>query len=115
MKTHSAAAGVQQRVLCELPAMQQCWGLGVLLPAALRRLADWLPAAAVHVLCAPPAAVGEDELRHSLGLATHTTGKGKIALDPNTRAIEVFMCSVVSWGEGGVLARAWVGRAAAGL
>lgn len=41
-------------------------------------------------------AVGEDELRHSLGLATCTTGKGKVALDPNTRAIEVFMCSVVS-------------------
>jgi hypothetical protein len=40
--------------------------------------------------------VGEDELRHSLGLATCTTGKGKVALDPNTRAIEVFMCSVVS-------------------
>jgi hypothetical protein len=42
------------------------------------------------------AAVGEEELRHSLGLAAHTTGKGKVALDPNTRPIEVFMCSVVS-------------------
>lgn len=41
-------------------------------------------------------AVGEEELRHSLGLAAHTTGKGKVALDPNTRPIEVFMCSVVS-------------------
>jgi hypothetical protein len=45
------------------------------------------------VLCC---AVGEDELRHSLGLAAHTTGKGKVVLDPNTRPIEVFMCSVVS-------------------
>eukprot|EP00882_Tetradesmus_deserticola_P031040 GHRQ01035083.1.p1 GENE.GHRQ01035083.1~~GHRQ01035083.1.p1 ORF type:complete len:144 (-),score=29.68 GHRQ01035083.1:322-753(-) len=46
--------------------------------------------------CLCGAAVGEDELRHSLGLAAHTTGKGKVALDANTRAIEVFMCSVVS-------------------
>lgn len=44
------------------------------------------------VLCA----VGEDDLRHSLGLATCTTGKGKVQLDANTRALEVFMCSVVS-------------------
>lgn len=43
-----------------------------------------------------PYAVSEDELRHSLGLAGYTTGKGKPALDPNIRAIEVFMCSVVS-------------------
>jgi hypothetical protein len=47
-----------------------------------------------HTVCI--IAVGEDELRHSLGLAAHTTGKGKVALDPNTRPIEVFMCSVVS-------------------
>jgi hypothetical protein len=49
-------------------------------------------AAAVAALCT----VGEDELRHSLGLAAHTTGKGKVTLDPNTRPIEVYMCSVVS-------------------
>eukprot|EP00882_Tetradesmus_deserticola_P001156 GHRQ01001251.1.p1 GENE.GHRQ01001251.1~~GHRQ01001251.1.p1 ORF type:complete len:193 (+),score=67.48 GHRQ01001251.1:190-768(+) len=50
-----------------------------------------------------PYAVGEDELRHSLGLAAHTTGKGKVALDANTRAIEVFMCSVakrMGYGDG---------------
>lgn len=50
-----------------------------------------------------PYAVGEDELRHSLGLATQTTGKGKVALDPNTRPIEVFMCSVarrMGYGDG---------------
>lgn len=49
-----------------------------------------------HVSRFLPHAVAEDELRHSLGLSSHTTGKGKVALDPNTRAIEVFMCSVVS-------------------
>jgi len=49
-----------------------------------------------------PYAVSEDELRHSLGLAGYTTGKGKSSLDPNIRAIEVYMCSVVSgWGGGG--------------
>jgi GTP-binding protein SAR1 len=50
-----------------------------------------------------PYAVGEDELRHSLGLATQTTGKGKVVLDPNTRPIEVFMCSVarrMGYGDG---------------
>lgn len=50
-----------------------------------------------------PYAVGEEELRHSLGLAAHTTGKGKVALDPNTRAIEVYMCSVakrMGYGDG---------------
>jgi|EP00775_Hariotina_reticulata_P004111 GTP-binding protein SAR1 len=50
-----------------------------------------------------PYAVGEDELRHSLGLAAHTTGKGKVTLDPNTRPIEVYMCSVakrMGYGDG---------------
>eukprot|EP00878_Enallax_costatus_P001025 GHUV01001159.1.p1 GENE.GHUV01001159.1~~GHUV01001159.1.p1 ORF type:complete len:193 (+),score=40.48 GHUV01001159.1:149-727(+) len=50
-----------------------------------------------------PYAVGEDELRHSLGLATQTTGKGKVALDANTRPIEVYMCSVarrMGYGDG---------------
>lgn len=50
-----------------------------------------------------PYAVSEDELRHSLGLAGYTTGKGKPALDPNIRAIEVYMCSVakrMGYGEG---------------
>jgi GTP-binding protein SAR1 len=43
-------------------------------------------------------AASEDELRHSLGLANYTTGKGKVNLsDTNIkRPIEVFMCSVVS-------------------
>jgi hypothetical protein len=67
-----------------------------------------------------PYAVSEDELRHSLGLAGYTTGKGKPALDPNIRAIEVFMCSVVrgggargscaAWGWGGVGGLAGRGR-----
>lgn len=39
--------------------------------------------------------MSEDELRHSLGLAGYTTGKGKPALADNIRAIEVYMCSVV--------------------
>ncbi|GBF99174.1 hypothetical protein Rsub_11619 [Raphidocelis subcapitata] len=50
-----------------------------------------------------PYAVSEDELRHSLGLAGYTTGKGKPALDPSIRPIEVFMCSVakrMGYGEG---------------
>eukprot|EP00879_Flechtneria_rotunda_P000853 GHRR01000979.1.p2 GENE.GHRR01000979.1~~GHRR01000979.1.p2 ORF type:complete len:193 (+),score=54.82 GHRR01000979.1:2632-3210(+) len=50
-----------------------------------------------------PYAVGEDDLRHSLGLANLTTGKGKVVLDPNTRPIEVFMCSVakrMGYGDG---------------
>lgn len=41
-------------------------------------------------------------MRHSLGLATCTTGKGKVALDPNTRPIEVYMCSVVSGSREGL-------------
>jgi GTP-binding protein SAR1 len=50
-----------------------------------------------------PYAVSEDDLRHSLGLAGYTTGKGKPALDPNIRPIEVYMCSVakrMGYGEG---------------
>lgn len=50
-----------------------------------------------------PTAASEDELRHCLGLANYTTGKGKVTLDPSTRAIEVYMCSVVKrmgYGEG---------------
>lgn len=50
-----------------------------------------------------PQAVSEDELRHSLGLSQYTTGKGKTMLDTNTRAIEVFMCSVakrMGYGDG---------------
>jgi len=50
-----------------------------------------------------PYAVAEDELRHSLGLSSHTTGKGKVVLDPNSRPIEVFMCSVakrMGYGDG---------------
>ncbi|KXS18024.1 ARF/SAR superfamily [Gonapodya prolifera JEL478] len=41
-----------------------------------------------------PNAVSEEHLRAALGLF-QTTGKGKIQLDPNTRPIEMFMCSVV--------------------
>ena len=40
--------------------------------------------------------MSEDELRHSLGLAGYTTGKGKGNPDSNIRPIEVYMCSVVS-------------------
>lgn len=50
-----------------------------------------------------PYAVSEDELRHGLGLAGYTTGKGKPALDSSLRPIEVFMCSVakrMGYGEG---------------
>ncbi|KAI8465068.1 MAG: sar-type small GTPase [Monoraphidium minutum] len=50
-----------------------------------------------------PYAVSEDDLRHSLGLAGYTTGKGKPALDQNIRPIEVYMCSVakrMGYGEG---------------
>jgi GTP-binding protein SAR1 len=52
-----------------------------------------------------PAAVREEELRHSLNLTNYTTGKGKVNLSdsPNMRPIEVFMCSVVrrmGYGEG---------------
>jgi hypothetical protein len=45
--------------------------------------------------------VSEDELRHGLGLAGYTTGKGKPALDSSLRPIEVFMCSVVGRGSRG--------------
>jgi GTP-binding protein SAR1 len=50
-----------------------------------------------------PYAVSEDELRHSLGLAGYTTGKGKAAPDASIRPIEVFMCSVakrMGYGDG---------------
>ncbi|KAJ3341097.1 COPII coat GTPase [Gonapodya sp. JEL0774] len=40
-----------------------------------------------------PTAVSEEHLRAALGLY-QTTGKGKSQLDPNTRPIEMFMCSV---------------------
>ena len=43
-------------------------------------------------------AASEDELRHALGLASSVTGKGKVDLKdrPDTRPVEIFMCSVVS-------------------
>eukprot|EP01134_Creolimax_fragrantissima_P004793 CFRG4793T1 len=47
-------------------------------------------------------ACSEDDLRLTLGLQGATTGKGKVALN-ETRAIEIFMCSVVKkqgYGEG---------------
>ena len=50
-----------------------------------------------------PHAVSEDELRHGLGLAGYTTGKGKPALADNIRPIEVYMCSVakrMGYGDG---------------
>lgn len=56
-----------------------------------------------------PYAVSEDELRHSLGLAQFTTGKGAAGsggaarLDSGIRPIEVFMCSVakrMGYGDG---------------
>ena len=42
-------------------------------------------------------AASEDELRHALGLASSVTGKGKVDLKdrPDTRPVEIFMCSVV--------------------
>jgi len=60
-----------------------------------------------------PYAVSEDELRHGLGLAQFTTGKGggggggggggAARLDAGIRPIEVFMCSVakrMGYGDG---------------
>jgi GTP-binding protein SAR1 len=56
-----------------------------------------------------PYAVSEDELRHGLGLAQFTTGKGGNGgggggrLDAGIRPIEVFMCSVakrMGYGDG---------------
>ncbi|KAJ3362330.1 small COPII coat GTPase sar1 [Allomyces macrogynus ATCC 38327] len=47
-------------------------------------------------------ALSEDELRYYLGLH-QTTGKGKTTLPEGTRAIELFMCSIVlkqGYGEG---------------
>mmetsp|Transcript_21078 Transcript_21078/g.36235 ORF Transcript_21078/g.36235 Transcript_21078/m.36235 type:complete len:189 (+) Transcript_21078:370-936(+) len=41
-----------------------------------------------------PRAASEDELRHALGLAHLTTGKGT-AVVKDVRPIEIFMCSVV--------------------
>lgn len=50
-----------------------------------------------------PIAASEEELRYYLGLNNYTTGKGKVNLGENMRAIEVFMCSIVrkmGYGEG---------------
>jgi GTP-binding protein SAR1 len=53
--------------------------------------------------------VSEDDLRHALGLAQFTTGKGGAGngggarLDSGIRPIEVFMCSVakrMGYGDG---------------
>ncbi|EPZ31418.1 ARF/SAR superfamily [Rozella allomycis CSF55] len=49
-----------------------------------------------------PGAISEEELRYRFNLQM-TTGKGKVALAENIRAIEVFMCSIVlksGYGEG---------------
>ncbi|KAJ1509133.1 COPII coat GTPase, partial [Coelomomyces lativittatus] len=49
-----------------------------------------------------PGAVSEETLRYCLGLH-QTTGKNKVPLPPNTRPIELFMCSIVlkqGYGEG---------------
>ncbi|KAI8892832.1 small COPII coat GTPase sar1 [Globomyces pollinis-pini] len=50
-----------------------------------------------------PNAVSEDDLRAHLGLYHNTSGKGKVALNPDQRPIEVFMCSVkerAGYGDG---------------
>ncbi|KAL9253179.1 GTP-binding protein SAR1A-like protein [Drosera capensis] len=51
-----------------------------------------------------PYAASEDELRYAVGLASFTTGKGKVNLtDSNLRPLEVFMCSIVrkmGYGDG---------------
>ncbi|GAM24315.1 hypothetical protein SAMD00019534_074900 [Acytostelium subglobosum LB1] len=49
-----------------------------------------------------PGTPSEEKFRAALGL-TQTTGKGKVQLNPGTRPIEVFMCSVVrryGYGDG---------------
>ncbi|MFH4979737.1 hypothetical protein AB6A40_006446 [Gnathostoma spinigerum] len=51
-----------------------------------------------------PNAVGEDQLKWSLGISNLTTGKGQISrADLSSRPLEVFMCSVLrrqGYGEG---------------